>query len=269
MLESQSVSPISGLNEELDTKYLDVAPDDDSKLSRLTRFIADEVGKVLKPRQILIVLRLLKAVTFCFLILTVCADIMYIIFVNYVAVQEQLGGFRDTTIRLYGVALAILAILVELDVATAVKHFSGLKSFVARGLLLLLVAIIASSRPIKDASDNSSNAYTQYDDDQQQGDADGDDYNYVMDDDYSSAQPMPNSAIAFQMVTSWILAGCALAYIILGCLCLDRFTSRAFLSQKDPLTSTAIPEPSGVKTSAVPGVFRSSYAPPGSPQEQI
>ena len=54
MLESQSVSPISGLNEELDTKYLDVAPDDDSKLSRLTRFIADEVGKVLKPRQILI-----------------------------------------------------------------------------------------------------------------------------------------------------------------------------------------------------------------------
>lgn len=37
-------------------------------------------------------------------------------------------------------------------------------------------------------------------------------------------------------------AACALVYLILGCFCFDRFTSRAFLSQKDPITSTSIPQ---------------------------
>jgi len=38
-----------------------------------------------------------------------------------------------------------------------------------------------------------------------------------------------------------------MVYLIFGLLCLDRFTSQAFLSTEDPLVSTAIPAPSGVQ----------------------
>jgi len=39
---------------------------------------------------------------------------------------------------------------------------------------------------------------------------------------------------------------CAVTYFVFGCLCLDRFTSKAFLSVNDPTVSTAIPRPTGV-----------------------
>jgi hypothetical protein len=40
---------------------------------------------------------------------------------------------------------------------------------------------------------------------------------------------------------------CAITYFVFGCLCLDRFTSRAFLSTNDPVVSTAIPRPTTVE----------------------
>ena len=40
----------------------------------------------------------------------------------------------------------------------------------------------------------------------------------------------------------WNCSGlCAVSYFVFGCMCLDRFTSKAFLSTHDPLVSTAIP----------------------------
>lgn len=137
-------SPVSmsGLNEDLDTNALDLDPTDQGLLSTIIRLIAGAVGKCCRPRQILVILRLLKAVTFCFLILTVCADLMYLIFVEFLssdATGNALGGVRDTIVRIYGVALAVLAILIELDITAAVRHFSGLKAFVPRGLLLFLL----------------------------------------------------------------------------------------------------------------------------------
>jgi hypothetical protein len=36
---------------------------------------------------------------------------------------------------------------------------------------------------------------------------------------------------------------CAITYFVFGLLCLDRFTSKAYLSSQDPLVSTAIPTP--------------------------
>lgn len=198
---------ISGLNEELDIDYLDLQPEDQSLLAKVTRLVAGVVGRCCKPRQILVILRLLKAITFCFLILTVCADIMYIVFVEFIASNatgEQLGGVRDTIIRIYGVALAVLAILIELDVTAAVKHFSGLKSFIPRGLLLFFVAMITTAHPLQRATDQSgsSSGAGAGDDAYQQGD------DYVVDDDATSGiveAPMPYSAVAFQMVVSWVL----------------------------------------------------------------
>lgn len=210
-------SPVSmsGLNEDLDTNALDLDPTDQGLLSTIIRLIAGAVGKCCRPRQILVILRLLKAVTFCFLILTVCADLMYLIFVEFLssdATGNALGGVRDTIVRIYGVGLAVLAILIELDITAAVRHFSGLKAFVPRGLLLFFVATITNAsllvqRQTAGANNNGGN----YNDDAYGG---GDDANagddYVVDDDAAKyedivEQPMPNSAVAFQMVVSWVL----------------------------------------------------------------
>lgn len=221
--------PVGGLNDELDTNYIDVAHEDTSFLANVTRSVAQTVGRCCKPREMLVLLRLLKAITFCFLVLTVAADLMYIIFVEFVAkdaVGDKLGGFRDTTIRIYGLGLAIMAILIELDMTAAVRHFAGVKAFVPRSLLLFFIATITSAHPLQKGQVH------QYDDDQ------------VVDDDSFVPPQIPNSAIVFQMVTSWILALCAMSYFALGLLCFDRFTSRAFLSSRDPVMSTAIPQPS-------------------------
>lgn len=193
---------ISGLNEALDVNYLDLQAEDQSLLASVTRLIAGAVGKCFKPRQILVVLRLLKAITFCFLILTICADIMYIVFVEFIAsnaIGEQLGGARDTIIRIYGIALAVLAVLIELDVTAAVKYFSGLKSFIPRGFLLFFVAMITNAHPLQSMADQSGSSGG---DAYQQGD------DYVVDDDATSGvvkAPIPYSAVAFQMVVSWVL----------------------------------------------------------------
>lgn len=227
-----------GLNEKLNTEYIDVAPDDTSVSANMTRTIAGFVGKCCTPRQMLVVLRLLKAITFCFIVLTIASDLMYIFFVELIASNEVnviLGGFRDTVIRIYGLGLAVMAILIELDMANAVKNFSGFKGFVPRGLLLFFVSTITNAHPLHRQKSCSGHRFLANDDD-----------NYD-DDRYSSqclsSNDIPGSAIVFQMVTSFVLGCCALTYFVLGVMCFDRFTSRAFLSDKDPLVVTAIPQP--------------------------
>lgn len=221
----------SGLNHTLNTECIDIPPSDTSALANVTRFIAGIVGKLFTPHQILVILRLLKALTFCFLILTIIADLMYIYFVEIVAsrdVNKALGGFRDTVLRIYGIFLCAMALILELDITKYVKHFSGLKGFIARGFLLFFIATITNTNPnFKEATQNAAN----------------NNYNYN-DDSYSSEGAIPVSAIVFQIVTSWVLAFCAVTYLLLGMMCCDRFTSRAFLSSTDPVASTAIPETS-------------------------
>jgi len=136
---------------------------------------------------------------------------------------------------------------IELDIAPAIQHFSGLKAFLPRSALLFFIATITNAHPLQRQGQEST-----YDDDQD-----------VMDDDSLMRAQIPNSAIVFQMVTSWVVAICAAVYFILGLLCFDRFTSRAFLSSSDPRVSTAIPQPSLVP----PGggeVTDAQYDPPSS-----
>eukprot|EP00978_Attheya_sp_CCMP212_P005723 scaffold12832_cov50-Attheya_sp.AAC.4 len=238
-MTTTAVGGPGGLNEKLNTDYLDIAEDDNSWSAAMTRGIAGFVGKFCTPRQILIALRLLKAVTFCFLLLTIFADVMYIFFVELMVsdeVNENLGGHRDIVIRFYGLFMAIVAVLLELDVAIAFKYFPGLKGFVPRGFLLFFIATVTNAHPLhSNASDSSAQTDDAY--------AADDDYAAAGDDRYIIAKEIPNSSVAFQMVTSFILAICALVYVCLGILCFDRFTSKAFLSQKDPVVTTAIPQP--------------------------
>lgn len=241
-----SVTPkTTSLNERLNTDYVDVGDEVDSFGAQTTRAITGFVGNFITPRQLLIVLRLLKAITFCFLVLTLAADLLYIIFLEVLAdneVKELAGGRRDLIIRVYGLFFAAVAVCIELDYSVVVKSFHGFKGFIPRSLLYFFISAITGSHPLHRAE--ASNAA---DDDAVVND------DVVFDDmygyDINAAAQIPGSAVVFQMVTSFILGLCAITYFIFGCLCLDRFTSKAFLSVNDPLVSTAIPRPGSVKAS--------------------
>lgn len=66
-------------------------------------------------------------------------------------------------------------------------------------------------------------------------------------------------------------AGCAIVYLILGLMCFDRFTSKAFLSTHDPVASTAIPPSSGIQvsSSAHDGAPIETQVPHGRPQAYL
>eukprot|EP00339_Tiarina_fusa_P006273 CAMPEP_0117076322 /NCGR_PEP_ID=MMETSP0472-20121206/53796_1 /TAXON_ID=693140 ORGANISM="Tiarina fusus, Strain LIS" /NCGR_SAMPLE_ID=MMETSP0472 /ASSEMBLY_ACC=CAM_ASM_000603 /LENGTH=270 /DNA_ID=CAMNT_0004802163 /DNA_START=109 /DNA_END=922 /DNA_ORIENTATION=- len=228
----------TSLNERLNTDYVDVGPDEHSVSAQMTKGITGCVGNFVTPRHLLVVLRVLKAITFCFLILTVAADIMYIAFLEVLPPKKF--GTQWAVTRIYGLFLAGMAIAIELDVARVVRSFYGFKGFIPRGLLLFFISAITGAHPLHGVEVQIGDDDAQYDDD-------------YIDDTYVASvnSEIPKSAVVFQMVTSFILGLCAITYFTFGVLCLDRFTSKAFLSSKDPLVTTAIPQPSGVAPSDI------------------
>lgn len=216
-----SVSFQGNLNDTLNPECIDVSEDDVGLRSNLVRTIIRVVSKCFTPRKIIIILRLLKALTFCLLCLTLAADLMYIFFVKMEINQEifdKFGGTRDLVIRIYGVGIVIMALMMELDMPFMNTNFAGLKGFFPRSLLLLFISMITTPPSIF---------------------WDGNDDEYSGDD---RSNEIPDSSVVFQAATSGLLGACALLYFILGMLCFDRFTTRAFLSDRDPVTSTVIPQ---------------------------
>jgi hypothetical protein len=215
----------SRLNSKLATEHIDVPESDDSFQANLTRMIADAVGRFITTKQMLGILRVLKAVTFSFLILTIFADIMYVIFLEILAnddVRVIAGGTRDAIIRLYGLALCFIAIAIEINYSSVVKRFSGLKGFIPRSLLLFLIAMITSSSPMEDnySTGQSQQSYSNNNDDDAAAasgygnDANGYNANgygnsnsYANDDatDVDWSTQYPSSAVNFQMVVSFVL----------------------------------------------------------------
>jgi len=210
----------ASLNDRLATKYVDVPVDDQSCQAQMTRRVANFVGSILTPKQVLAILRVLKAVTLCFIVLTIIANILYLFTVKLFAskeVQAAAGGNRDTLIRLYGLVLSFIALAIEIDYVKVVRRYSGLKAFIPRGLLYLFIAIITASRPHR--SEPVNNNYNQYQYQQQNDDAAGDDAagdDAAQDDQYyyqqaAASQPVdvtdeiPSSAVAFQMVAAYVL----------------------------------------------------------------
>lgn len=204
----------ASLNDRLNTSYIDIPQEDDSIFASVTRVVVELVGTFVTPRQMLGCLRVLKAVTLSFLVLTVAANLMYMCLLEIFAtdaVRTRVGGSRDTVIRLYGLALTFLAMGIELDTGKVAKHFLGLKGFIPRGLLLFFIATLTRAHPIDssfyyDGSSSSNNNNNGGDDDQYAGDDDGngatDDVTYKM---QQEAADLPYSAIAFQQVTAYTL----------------------------------------------------------------
>lgn len=236
-------------NKRLDPSQLDIDDNDTSCCAEVTRTITQFVSRIFKPRQVIVLLRLLKALTFCTLILTIIADLMFCFYVEFHVSRDvsiKLGGHRETLNRLYGVSLAVLAVFVELDMHIVNKHFVGLKPFVARSILYLFVASLSSVSPmiayerrlIRQYRKQSRNYnYDYYGDDK---------YGYMNNNynqnsncavEYPIKNELPGSATAFQSITSFVLFGCACAYMLLGLLCLDRFTAKAFLADEDQVAA--------------------------------
>lgn len=213
--KSDSLAPATALNDKLLAQHTDVPEGDESCGANLVRTICHIVGLVLTPRQVLGIIRVLKAITFCFLVLNILSNSMYIIFVHAMgtsAVRTMAGGPRDTIIRIYGVLLCLVALAVEVDFSKVVKKFSGLKGFIPRAMFMFLIAAITSSHPIYDKSAYSSqaNAYNNGNDDGNGDDANGDDGNDDGGNAYASqyydpSSEIPSSAVNFQMVTAFVL----------------------------------------------------------------
>ena len=188
-----------GLNDRLNAAHIDVNQDDNSFHANQTRIIAACVGKMISPRQMLIILRILKALTFAFLVFTLIADVMYIFFVEFFtskAVSTKIGGTRDTIIRIYGLGLVAMALAIELDMANVTKLFPGFKGFIPRSVLLFFIATVTNSHPLHESHNGrnrrSSNSRYYRSDDY---------YNY----DSQVSQEIPDSTVVFQMVTSVVL----------------------------------------------------------------
>lgn len=217
-------------NKRLDPRHLDIPEEDKSCHAEVVRKVANGVSKIFRPRQVIVLLRLLKALTFCTLALSMIADIMFIFFVEVSVsndVNIKLGGIRDMICRLYGVGLAGLATMIELDMTIANVHFSGLKPFLPRSFLLLFVATLSATSPMIAYERKQWRQYSKYNDDDM-----GMAYDNVL-----IKEEVPGSAVAFQAITSFVLYLSAIAYFILGLLCVDRFTAPAFVTDDDQVAA--------------------------------
>lgn len=228
----------TSLNDRLDTNYVDLGESEGNSYgAQYTKIVTGFVGEFITPRQLMVLIRVLKAVTFVFHILTLAANMMYIVFLEVLAtsdVRDIVGGRRDMIIRVYGLFLSGVAIAVEVDVAWVVKSFYGFKGFFARSFLIFFISAITGANPLYIEERNQMlNQNVYYDDDATAS--------------YRDVPDLPMSVVVFQRVTSFFLGACAISYFICGVLCLDRFTSKAYLSSNDPLVTTAIPQPTSVQ----------------------
>ena len=147
---SKSNIGVSGLNRKLRTEFIDLDPEDESILANVIRGVVGLVGALFSPRQILVALRLLKAVTVSMIALTAIANVLYISMVEFVAQpyanNSYFGIRRDTVLRIYGLGLSVLALMIEMDKFT-MKNFKVLKGFLARFVLLFFVACLTYAHP--------------------------------------------------------------------------------------------------------------------------
>ena len=139
-------------------------------------------GFILTPKQIVILLRFLKATTFCFLFLNIFSELMFLFFVAFMnahVYSDGTGSIRDYIIRINGIFLSMIALSIELDLEFIRLQFSGFRSYIPRSLLLLLISAISDVKITVD--------------------------NYAIDDDSTREKEIPGSAIVFDEVTSFVL----------------------------------------------------------------
>jgi len=207
-------------NEKINTKYVDVSENDISIMGQLVKSVTSLVGGLFSPKRLIVVFRLLKALTFCCLCLTVTAELIYLFIVEFQVtddVLKKIGGTRDELLRIYGIGLALSAIFIELDMTIVDIHYPYMRAFLPRSMLLMFVTAISGVTPII-GYENLDNT----------------------DDGVLIANEVPRNAVAFQVTTNFFLFLSACIYFFMGILCLDRFTCDAFLSNDSSFRTSNI-----------------------------
>jgi len=230
-------------NEKLDPNHVDVPENDVSIMGQLVRSVASLVGGCFSPQRLIVVFRLLKALTFCCLCASIVAECMYLFFVELQVshdVLKKIGGTRDEVLRLYGIGLAFFAIFIELDMTVVDKYYPFMKGFLLRSGFLFFITTLGGTSPIIGYENSLFSKYRNYDDDG---------YTEYTSDSALISNEVPGSAVAFQATTTFFLFICAATYFCMGILCLDRFTSDAFLSEDDP-ASGGLPMPSETRSTS-------------------
>jgi hypothetical protein len=227
----------TNFNESLDASHIDVSPKDQSMTASVVRTMTSSVAKVFSPRSVIILLRLLKAVTFVLLSFTIVANLTFIFVLESLSdeIISKVGGNRERMMRLYAVVLAFLAILIELDIAVTKKHWSGLKGFFPRSLFLYMISVMTASAPIihyervHNRSSKSDDDYGSYGGHQYYN---KNKYSYGSNTSSSTliSSELHGGPIWMQGSAAFFLSIAALVYFFLGLLCFDRFTSKAFLA---------------------------------------
>jgi hypothetical protein len=204
---SKAVHPKNaGLNQSLQTQYIDLDEHDDSLFANFTRAVSSCVGLCCTPKQVLGLLRVLKAITLSFLVLIMLANLMYILFVEIVSsdvVKAAAGGSRDVVLRLYGLGFSLLGIAIELDYTKVVKKFTGLKGFLPRAVLYFFISQIMASRHMAFVGQQTVSNSNSNDDGNAADDAVASSSQYSNSD--NTVVDVPTSAIGFQRVTSLVL----------------------------------------------------------------
>lgn len=224
-------------NPKLDARHVDVAEDDETIMGQLVKFITRLVGNCFSPQLLIVVFRLLKAITFCCLCAVIVSECIFVFLVEVrvsADVLKKLGGTRDQVVRCYGIFLAFVAMFIELDMSIVDKYYYFMKSFLPRSCLLFFVTFLSGVNPII-GYENHLSKLRNYDDDDTvyyaRNNNYGDDNSGSSQSDSSMiATEVSTGAVAFQSATTFFLFLCASAYFVMGILCLDRFTSDAFLA---------------------------------------
>ena len=196
------------LNSRLKTDCVDVSPEDTSLRAKYVRFMAPKVGRMFTPRKMIALLRILKALTFFFIVLDVVADIIFISMVEArasVETQAKLGGHRDLVVRAFAVFVAIIVALIELDHSKVKDYFSGFKPFITRSVLIIFVSILTNTPPII-AYERRSNAASNSSYSSSSGSSYSNSYGYNTSSKATSiSDEIPQGFITFQSASSWLV----------------------------------------------------------------
>ena len=161
-------------NRRLNVSHISVEEDDTSCGAGLIRMMTEVVSQLVTPRQLITALFLVAAYTIMLLVTTILSDLIFVYYEFFHGLSDEvsmkLGNLHDAKIRLFGIAFAVLSIMVELDLKFVEKNVKVLKLFIPRSILLLFVGTLSATNPMityewKQGYESSSSSSSYFDDD--------------------------------------------------------------------------------------------------------
>jgi len=207
-------------NEKLDSVHVDIPGNEDSVKAELVMIISSKVGSLISPKFLIVLFRIQKALTSFCLLLTIIAELVWLVVMMIIGEDlfNIIGGRRDAVLRVFGVVLAVLSFLIEQDVMI-VDYVPIMKLFLMRFLSISFISVLACTHTVIGL---------------------GLGFGFLNGDGVLVLSGFYGFAVLFQAGVSHALSLCSFTYLIMGLLCLDRFTADAFLAEESIQIQTGI-----------------------------